>query len=178
MHHATKARSVPEKRLLNSQQMDPVVYREAMSRYAGHVQIVTTEYEGVRRGVTITAACSVSDRPPSLLVCLNNGNPNNTVFFESGYFALNSLGAHHQALANAFAGFGGLAPDDRFALAEWQTLVTGAPVLIDSIVSFDCRVTDSKVTATHTVLFGEVKAVHFGQPDASLIYLDRGYRSL
>ncbi len=164
--------------MLNSQQMDPVVYREAMSRYAGHVQIVTTEYEGVRRGVTITAACSVSDRPPSLLVCLNNGNANNAVFFESGYFALNSLGAHHQALANAFAGFGGLAPDDRFALAEWQTLVTGAPVLADAIVSFDCRVTDSKVTATHTVLFGEVKAVHFGPPEASLIYLDRGYRSL
>lgn len=164
--------------MLNSQQMDPVVYREAMSRYAGHVQIVTTEYEGVRRGVTITAACSVSDRPPSLLVCLNNGNPNNTVFFESGYFALNTLGAHHQALANAFAGFGGLAPDDRFGLAQWQTLVTSAPVLADAIVSFDCRVTDSKVTATHTVLFGEVKAVHFGQPDASLIYLDRGYRSL
>lgn len=178
MHHATKARSIPEKRLLNSQQMDPVVYREAMSRYAGHVQIVTTEYEGVRRGVTITAACSVSDRPPSLLVCLNNGNPNNTVFFESGYFALNTLVAHHQPLANAFAGFGGLAPDDRFALADWQTLVTGAPVLTDSIVSFDCRVTDSKVTATHTVLFGEVKAVHFGPIDASLIYLDRGYRSL
>ncbi|MFY8098798.1 MAG: flavin reductase, partial [Allorhizobium sp.] len=37
------------------QGVDPVVYREAMSRYAGHVQIVTTEHQGVRRGVTITA---------------------------------------------------------------------------------------------------------------------------
>lgn len=168
----------PEKRVLNSQQMDPVVYREAMSRYAGHVQVVTTDYEGVRRGVTITAACSVSDRPPSLLVCLNNNNANNSVFFESGFFALNTLGAHHQALANAFAGFGGLPVEDRFALGEWQTLSTGAPVLSDAIVSFDCRVTDRKVTATHTVLFGEVKAVHFGRQEASLIYLDRGYRTL
>ncbi|WP_454286753.1 flavin reductase [Rhizobium arsenicireducens] len=164
--------------MLNTQQLDPVIYREAMSRYAGHVQIATTEYEGVRRGVTVTAACSVSDRPPSLLVCLNNGNPNNAVFFESGSFALNSLAAHHQPLADAFAGFGSMPADDRFALAEWQTLVTGAPVLSDAIVSFDCRVTDSKVTATHTVLFGEVKAVHFGPREASLIYLDRGYRSL
>ncbi|GEO83208.1 monooxygenase [Ciceribacter naphthalenivorans] len=163
---------------MNSQQLDPVVYREAMSRYAGHVQIVTTEHDGARRGVTITAACSVSDRPPSLLVCLNNGNPNNAVFFESGHFALNTLAAQHQALANAFAGFGGLPADDRFALAEWQTLVTGAPVLSDAIVSFDCRVTDSKVTASHTVLFGEVKAVHFGPREPALIYLDRGYHSL
>jgi cob(II)yrinic acid a,c-diamide reductase len=56
------------------------------------------------------------------------------------------------------------------------TLVTGAGV--DRSIVLDCRVTDSKVTATHTVLFGEVKAVHFGPIDASLIYLDRGYRSL
>jgi len=163
---------------LNTQQMDPVLYREAMSRYAGHVQIVTTEFEGIRRGVTVTAACSVSDRPPSLLVCLNNSNPNNAVFFESGYFALNTLGAHHQPLADAFAGFGGMNVDERFALASWERLATGAPVLSDAIAAFDCRVTDRKITTTHTVLFGEVMAVHFGPRDQSLIYLDRGYRSL
>lgn len=160
------------------QAVDPVVYREAMSRYAGHVQIVTAEYQGVRRGVTITAACSVSDSPPMVLACLNNGNPSNAVLFESGHFALNTLGAHHQELANAFAGFGKLTSDERFALAEWQILSTGAPVLSDSVVAFDCQVVDQKVTKTHTVLFGEVKAVHFGAREPSLIYLDRGYRTL
>ena len=48
----------------------------------------------------------------------------------------------------------------------------------DAIVAFDCVVTDRKVTNTHTVLFGEVKAVHFGAREPSLIYLDRGYRTL
>ena len=51
-------------------------------------------------------------------------------------------------------------------------------VLSDAIVAFDCMVTDRKVTNTHTVLFGEVKAVHFGAREPSLIYLDRGYRTL
>lgn len=160
------------------QGVDPVVYREAMSRYAGHVQIVTTEFEGIRRGVTITAACSVSDSPPMVLACLNNSNPNNAVLFESPHFVLNTLAAHHQDLANAFAGFGKLSSDDRFALAEWQVLETGSPVLSDAIAAFDCVVTDRKVTSTHTVLFGEVRAVHFGQREPSLIYLDRGYHTL
>jgi len=164
--------------VLNTQQMDPALYRDAMSHYAGHVQIVTTEFEGVRRGVTITAACSVSDSPPSLLVCLNNSNPKNAVFFESGFFALNTLGLRHQALASGFAGFGGLSNDERFALGEWDRMVTGAPMLGDAIVSFDCRVTDHKVTTTHTVLFGAVVAIHFGPPDQSLVYLDRGFRAL
>ena len=99
------------------QGLDPVAYREAMSRYAGHVQIVTTEHEGVRRGVTITAACSVSDSPPTVLACLNNSNPSNAVLFEAGHFALKTLGAHHQDLANAFAGFGKLTSEESFALA-------------------------------------------------------------
>ncbi|WP_244564195.1 flavin reductase [Rhizobium sp. RU36D] len=158
--------------------MDPLVYRNAMALYAGHVQIVTTEKDGLRRGVTITAACSVSDSPPMVLACLNNGNASNQVFFESGVFALNTLGLRHQGLASAFAGFGGLAVEDRFALGDWQYLATGAPVLSDAIASFDCRVIDAKVTATHTVLFGQVEAIHFGPPDAALIYLDRSFRSL
>lgn len=158
--------------------LDPILYRNAMALYAGHVQVVTTEKDGIRRGVTITAACSVSDRPPMVLACLNNGNASNAVFFESGVFALNTLGLHHQELANAFAGFGSLTADERFAKGAWQTLATGAPVLSDAIVSFDCRTVDTKVTATHTVLFGEVEAIHFGPADQSLIYLERGFRSL
>lgn len=163
---------------MSMQGLDPIAYREAMSRYAGHVQIVTTEHGGIRRGVTITAACSVSDSPPTVLVCLNNSNPSNGILFESGHFALNTLGAHHQDLANAFAGFGKLPSEERFALAEWRVIETGSPVLSDAIVAFDCVVTDRKVTNTHTVLFGEVKAVHSGAREPSLIYLDRGYRTL
>jgi cob(II)yrinic acid a,c-diamide reductase len=163
---------------LKREGLDPVSYREAMSHYAGHVQVVTAEHKGVRRGVTITAACSVSDNPPTVLVCLNNGNASNDVLFESGFFALNSLAAHHEVLAGAFAGFGKLPADERFALGTWRTLETGAPVLEDALAAFDCRVVDRKVTATHTVLFGEVLALHAGPKQPALIYLDRGFRTL
>lgn len=161
--------------LLDTPPFDPVLYRDAMSRYAGHVQIITTALDDQRRGVTITAACSVSDNPASVLACLNNGNPKNEIFFKSGIFALNTLGFHHQVLADAFAGRPQMDTDARFAMAQWQTIATGAPVLSDAIVSFDCRLTDTKVTATHTVLFGEVVGLHFNPGNQSLIYLDRGY---
>ncbi|KPF44200.1 flavin reductase [Rhizobium sp. AAP43] len=163
---------------LQSQVLDSTLYREGMSRYAGHVQIVTTEWDGLRRGVTITAACSVSDNPATVLVCLNNGNANNDVLFTSGHFALNTLSVRHQELANAFAGFKGMTSEERFALAEWQVAVTGSPLLSDALVAFDCRVVDQKVTNTHTILFGAVEAVHFGPKEPALIYLDRSYHAL
>ena len=167
-----------EKHLTEQQNFDPAVYRDGMARYAGHVQLVTTEFEGTRRGVTVTAACSVSDNPPSLLVCLNSSNPNNEIFARSGVFALNSLAEHHQTLASGFAGFSKLATEDRFALGQWQTLTTGAPVLSDALVSFDCRITEIKPASTHFVMFGEIVGMHFGPHRPSLIYLDRGFRTL
>lgn len=88
--------------VLDRQRMDPALYRDAMSRYAGHVQLVTTALGDERRGVTITAACSVSDSPATVLICLNNSNAKNDIFFNSGIFALNTLGADHQSLADAF----------------------------------------------------------------------------
>jgi cob(II)yrinic acid a,c-diamide reductase len=160
------------------QPLDPAHYRDAMSRYAGHVQLVTTEWGGVRRGVTITAACSVSDNPATVLVCLNNSNAKNDIFLESGIFALNALGAHHLSLADAFSGRTPLSVDERFAAGTFEKLVTGAPVLADALAAFDCRVVEMTRGSTHNVIFGEVVAVHFGETRPALLYMHRDYHPL
>ncbi len=161
-----------------SHAVDPALYRNGMARYAGHVQAVTTEWQGVRRGVTVTAACSVSDEPATVLVCVNASNEKNAIFEASGRFALNSLSAHHQPLAKALAGFEGLANDDRFALGQWQHLVTGAPVLADAAVAFDCRLLEARRMSTHIVLFGTVVGLHLGPQNPPLLYLDRAFHAL
>nr|WP_246301232.1 flavin reductase [Rhizobium rhizolycopersici] len=158
--------------------LDPPLYRDAMSRYAGHVQIVTTAFEGERRGVTITAACSVSDNPAMVLACLNVSNPRNEIFRRSGHFALNALAADQVALANIFSGRDPSIPGDRFTEGQWGELVTGSPILNDALASFDCRLTEVKVMATHMVLFGEVLGLTHGPQKPALIYMDRDYRSL
>ncbi|AJD41402.1 flavin reductase [Rhizobium mongolense] len=164
--------------MLNRQPIDPQLYRDAMSRFGGHVQLVTTVLGETRRGVTITAACSVSDDPACVLVCLNNSNPKNDIFFQSGIFALNTLGAHHQALADAFSGRTPMSNDERFATGKFDKLVTGAPVLWDSLASFDCRVMEIKEMSTHHIIFGEVVAVRFNETKPALLYMNRDYHTL
>jgi len=149
-----------------------------MAHYAGHVQLVTTALHGVRRGVTVTAACSVSDDPPTVLACLNCSNPNNHIFLDSGVFAVNTLAVQHQAMAAAFAGFDGKTGDERFAMADWDSLVTGSPTLTDARAVFDCRLIEHKVMATHMILFGEVVGLRIGNGTPSLLFLDREWRSL
>ncbi len=153
-------------------------YRDAMAHYAGHVQLVTTEHNGKRRGVTVTAACSVSDNPPTVLVCLNKTNPNNRIFLERGSFAVNTLAVQHQDMAAAFAGFDGKSAEERFAMANWDTLVTGCPTLRDASAVFDCRLMEHKIIATHMILFGEVVGLRETEGQQALLFLDRTWRSL
>jgi len=157
---------------------DGKIYRDAMARYAGHVQVVTTSLNGERRGVAITAACSVSDNPATVLCCLNHNNEKNHIFFESGIFALNSLAGHHQALSHAFSGLEKLSMDERFAMGRWDKLVTGAPVLVDAIATYDCRIVKLVPHATHTILIGEVAAMRLGEKNPALVYMDRSYHTL
>jgi cob(II)yrinic acid a,c-diamide reductase len=149
-----------------------------MARFAGAVHIAATDGKAGRRGVTVIATCSVSDHPPTILVCLNRENAANDVFRDNGCFTLNTLTDAQQPLANAFSGLTGLSQDARFAEAEWDTIVTGVPALVDAAAVFDCDLVDAKDLATHRVLFGRVRGVRIGDSVNPLIYYNRAYRVL
>ncbi|MDI6027577.1 flavin reductase family protein [Corticibacterium sp. UT-5YL-CI-8] len=164
--------------MLKKYEVGPQAYRDAMSRYAGAVQVITTDGPEGKRGTTVIAACSVSDTPPMVLVCVNRENPSNDLFVKNGTFALNTLAAKHEPLAVAFSGVTKLSPEERFAKAEWDVIATGAPALLDAISVFDCEIIDTKDLGTHRVLFGKVTGLRIGDNLRPLLYHDRSYHIL
>src|SRR5580658_7211862 len=116
------------------------VFREAMSRLGAAVHVVTTAGPVGKAGFTATAVCSVSDAPPTLLVCLNRKSHGGPILRDNKVFCINTLGADGEAIADLFAGRTGVASADRFVAGTWTTLKTGAPVLAAAVVAFDCRV--------------------------------------
>ncbi|QDB99080.1 flavin reductase [Mesorhizobium sp. 8] len=164
--------------MLKMNDIGPQAYRDAMSHFAGHVHVITTDGPAGRRGTTVIAACSVSDSPPMVLACLNRENPRNEPFAANGRFALNTLASHHHDLAAGFSGQTGLSSEERFALAEWDVISTGAPALKDALAVFDCELVEAKDMATHRVLFGKVTGLRLGDNLHPLIYHDRGYHIL
>ncbi|MER8403738.1 MULTISPECIES: flavin reductase [unclassified Mesorhizobium] len=164
--------------MLKKNDIGPQAYRDAMAHFAGHVHVVTTDGPAGRRGATVIAACSVSDTPPTILVCLNRENPKNEPFVENGKFALNTLASDQEPLSIGFSGITGLPVEERFALAEWDVISTGAPTLKGALAVFDCELIDSKDLATHRVLFGQVTGLRIGDNLRPLIYHNRGYHAL
>jgi flavin reductase len=151
-------------------------FRDAMARLGAAVNVVTTDGAAGRAGFTASAVCSVTDDPPTLLVCLNRASRGAATFKANGVLCVNTLGAGQHGLSDAFAGKGGLEIAGRFAMARWTSLATGAPVLEDAaIVAFDCRITEVVEKGTHSVLFGEIQAIRHGPAGGALIWYGRGY---
>ena len=158
--------------------IDAAAFRNAMSRLGAAVHVITTAGAAGRGGLTATAICSVSDAPPTLLVCLNRRSQAAPVLQQNGAFCVNTLAAADAAIADLFAGRTGVPREERFALGEWTTLATGCPVLASAVVAFDCRTIDVKAVGSHNVIFGVVEAVRLGQDEASLVYHNRGYKQV
>jgi len=151
-------------------------FREGMSRLGAAVNLITSDGPEGRHGMTASAVCSITDSPPTLLVCVNRGNRSHDVFNGNGNLCVNVLAGKHQALSNAFAGRG---EGERFELGEWTELRTGAPVLVDAVVAFDCRIVERRAIGSHSVFYARVEATRLGtQPAETLIWFDRTYHPL
>ena len=158
--------------------IDRTTYRNAMARLGAAVNVVTTMGATGRRGLTASAVCSVTDDPPTLLLCINRTSDNHEPLRTNGVLCVNTLSASQEALSPVFAGMTGLSQEQRFDHGEWTTLVTGCPVLRDAVVSFDCTITEMTDVGTHTVFFCAVQAVQLGTAPEGLIYFERAYHRI
>lgn len=151
-------------------------YRNAMARLGAAVNIVTTDGAAGKAGFAATAVCSVSDNPPTLLVCLNRGSSAYRVVKGNGVICVNTLASKHEVLSTLF---GGKTPaEERFAAGNWGVLETGAPVLEDALVSFDCRIREAHDGGTHDILICNVVDMKINAGDEALMYFNRRYRVL
>lgn len=159
--------------------MDAQSFKHAMRHCAGAVALVTVGREhGHRTGLTVTAVCSLSDDPPSLLVCVNRNASAHPRIREERGFAVSFLSEEHMALALTFSGQKGVDGDDRFGFGRWTTAVTGAPILEDALVSFDCELRQEFETKTHSVFIGDVRDVSFRCEARPLVYLRSAFHNV
>ncbi|WP_415217026.1 flavin reductase [Rhodopseudomonas sp.] len=152
-------------------------FREAMSRLGAAVNIVTTDGAAGLHGLTASAVCSVTDDPPTLLVCVNRASNVHAALSANGVLCVNVLASRHQELSNLF-GRGGIPVHERFAGAEWHTLSTGAPALADAVVSLDCSIAQVTDVGTHSVFFCRVQAIALSAHPEGLIYFNRAYHDI
>lgn len=154
-------------------------FRGALAKLVTPVSIIATDGPAGPAGLTCSAVCAVSDQPPMLLVCVHGKSAANAVIKANGVFCVNCLQIGQRELSQAFAGIGSVPMHERFAMADWGVLATGAPHCKSALVALDCKVADMRDMGTHTIFIAQVIATaELSEAADPLIYQQRAYATV
>jgi flavin reductase (NADH) len=141
-------------------------FKEAMSRFAAGVTVVSARHGEEERGMTATAFMSLSLEPPLVALGVWEGAKVLPVLERSGAFAVSLLREGQEAVSQHFAG----RPQEGVSLVEGA--VPGALAVLR------CRLEAIHPGGDHRLVVGRVEVVELGEPGPPLIYFARGYRRL
>lgn len=150
--------------------VDPLTLRRTMGRFATGVAVVTTNLDGESHGMTVNSLTSVSLDPPMLLVCFTKGARTTECVRESGWFAVNILGARQEAVSNTFARRG----EDHFEGLDLPEHASGVPLIPGALAHVVCRVGQVVPGGDHEVVFGLVEDV-FEREGSPLLFFGGTY---
>lgn len=74
-------------------EVDQQLFRQGMSNLGAAVNVITTQGAAGQAGFTASAVCSVTDTPPTLLVCLNRSASVFETFKANKVLCVNTLNA-------------------------------------------------------------------------------------
>ncbi|MDO6424197.1 flavin reductase family protein [Saccharophagus degradans] len=150
--------------------------RDGMRRLASGVCVVTANNLLKQRfAMTASSVTSLSDNPPSLLVCINTDSRINQPLLETQSFCINILSASHQLVSNTCASPN--TDEQRFEVGDWvKNQETGLYYLNDAEAVFFCEKVSVLQHGTHNIFIGNITKVSTSQAEATpLIYLNGGY---
>lgn len=150
-------------------------FRESMARLAATVHIVTTQSHGQRHGMTMTAACSLSVDPMSMILSIHRGSATHDAILASRRLCLNMLAPGDDGLAMRFSGALGHHGEDRFAEGDWLCTSDAPPFLHSAAAALQCDLVEAHRFGTHSVLLCAVRDVHLGSGATALVYANRRY---
>jgi len=148
---------------LVSQPVDQRQLRNALSRFATGVTVITTRTaSGKADGLTANSFCAVSLEPPLVLWSLRRAATAMPSFRESGAFAVNVLAVDQVALARQFAE----SSSNKFDGVECETGAAGCPLIPGCLAHFECKTQSMFDCGDHVILVGQIEHSSFrdGEP--------------
>ena len=133
--------------------IDKYQFRDALSRFASGVTVVTALHEdGKITGLTASAFSSLSLDPPLILVCVGEQSASRAAVNTSLSFAVHILAENQKNVAMAFAKPGANKADG----IPWKLTIGGTPILEDYLVVLECERAEEFHVGDHVIIIGRV----------------------
>lgn len=128
--------------------------------------IVTARSGAGPTGFLGLSAAHISADPPMMQVSVDHRTTALVGILEAGHFAINFLPIGFSKMAEEF----GRSGPKRFDDDLWETLATGAPVLLAALGVFDCSVDRVVELANTSIVIGSVEALRASGKGDPLVF--------
>lgn len=135
--------------------LDPREFRNALGRFATGVCVITADVPGAKPfGMTVNSFASVSLDPALVLWSLQKDSECAEVFEKVTHYGINVLTHDQQAISNQYAKKG----EHDLTEGTYRMGSSGAVVLKDAMVSFECEIESAIDAGDHIILLSKVHA--------------------
>ncbi|MBF6397469.1 flavin reductase [Nocardia cyriacigeorgica] len=153
-------------------------FRAAMSNLSAAVNVVTTNGPSGRAGITVSAVCSVTDAPPTMIVCVNQASYTHEIFRRNQRVCVNILSASDEELAGHFAGTTGIPMQDRFSWPIWDHDTEDIPMLRTAAARVVGRIVGDYTQGSHSIFMVSASRVDVRENTGALVYFRRRFHSI
>jgi flavin reductase (DIM6/NTAB) family NADH-FMN oxidoreductase RutF len=153
-------------------------FRDAVSRFATGLTVVTCQVDGVDHAMTANSFTSVSLEPLLVLVCVDREARFHEAISATSHWAVSILDHSAVAAARWLATKGRPLHGQLDTVPHTRGVITGAALVTDALVTLECRTYASHPAGDHDVVLGQVIALSIAETDADpLLYYRRRYRT-
>jgi len=143
---------------------------DAMRELPGGVCVITAGRAPARTGYTGTAVFSLSIDPERIVISIGRAASSFAPIREFGDFGLNILSGDQQAIADRFAGRGGVKGEARYAGADWRVTPRGVSLVTGALATIECRVEEILERHSHAIVVAEPTSIETATNSDALIY--------
>jgi flavin reductase (DIM6/NTAB) family NADH-FMN oxidoreductase RutF len=151
--------------------------RVVMRQWATGVTVVSTRYQDVIYGMTVSSFSSVSLKPKVVSISLMKDSRTHSMILQSKVFGISILSDDQREISEVFAGRIS-ENENRFEGIETFILATGSPLITGGIGYLDCRLMAVHDFGRNSLLIGEVLALESGNSQEPLLYFNQHYHKL
>ena len=158
----------------------PDEFREAVSRFATGITVVTCVVDGLDHAMTANAFASVSINPLLVMVCVERDSRFHEAIATSPTWGVSILAAAAEPTSRWFATKGRPLAGQLERSGHHRSPRSGVAWIDGALASLECRTSEIRRAGDHDIVIGEVVELEIlsGEAREPLLYFRRNYGTL
>jgi flavin reductase (DIM6/NTAB) family NADH-FMN oxidoreductase RutF len=152
--------------------INKTLFKEAMSKFATGITIVTINKKGIYIGKTINSFSSLSMNPPLILFSIDKKSTSLLDYKKAKYIGINILSDKQSLISSHFS-----TKNPKWNFKNYFITSNNVPMINNCITNLNCKKVTTITQGDHIIFICEITQLRIKNKKNPLIYFDSKYKT-